>query len=115
MDNNRTLSIPVILGTARMGRMSLHAARLVTEELSKRDGVDTDLIDIAKLPLPTNDAGEVGVQGVMKLRHVLRLGLLQEHNVRIGATADHTYLTAIGRPAKIGDVLGFEVGDLFSR
>jgi len=58
MDKDRTLFIPVILGTARMGRMSLHAARLVTEELGKRSGVETDLIDIAKLPLPTNDAGE---------------------------------------------------------
>src|SRR5262252_850609 len=58
MDNSRTLSIPVILGTARMGCMSLHAARLVTEELGKRKGVETELIDIAKLPLPTNDAGE---------------------------------------------------------
>src|SRR6516164_5481522 len=58
MDDNRTLSIPVILGTARMGRMSVHAARLVTEELGKRNGVETELIDIAKLPLPTNDAGE---------------------------------------------------------
>src|SRR5215472_6746327 len=58
MDNGRTLFIPVILGTARMGCMSLHAARLVTEELGKRDGVETELIDIARLPLPTNDAGE---------------------------------------------------------
>jgi NAD(P)H-dependent FMN reductase len=58
MDNNRPLFIPVILGTARMGRMSLHVARLVTEELGKRSGIETDLIDIAKLPLPTNDAGE---------------------------------------------------------
>jgi NAD(P)H-dependent FMN reductase len=58
MEMSRTLFIPVILGTARMGRMSLHAARLVTEELGKRSGVETDLIDIAKLPLPTNDAGE---------------------------------------------------------
>src|SRR6516225_6611219 len=58
MESSRTLFIPVILGTARMGRMSLHAARLVTEELSKRSGVETDFIDIAKLPLPTNDAGE---------------------------------------------------------
>ena len=58
MESSRALFIPVILGTARMGRMSLHAARLVTEELNKRDGVKTDLIDIARLPLPTNDAGE---------------------------------------------------------
>jgi len=58
MDSNRSLYIPVILGTARMGRMSQHAAWLVTEELGKCTGVETDLIDIAKLPLPTNDAGE---------------------------------------------------------
>src|SRR5246500_5040111 len=58
MNNNRPLFIPVILGTARMGRMSLHAARVITEELGKRNGVETELIDIAKLPLPTNDAGE---------------------------------------------------------
>src|SRR5437660_10778810 len=58
MEANRPLFIPVILGTARMGRMSLHAARLVTGELGKCAGVETDLIDIAQLPLPTNDAGE---------------------------------------------------------
>jgi hypothetical protein len=32
-ETSRTLFIPVVLGTARMGRMSLHAAWLVTEEL----------------------------------------------------------------------------------
>src|SRR5467141_1888675 len=58
MEVGHPLFIPVILGTARMGRMSLHAAHLVTGELGKRDGIETDLIDIAKLPLPTNDAGE---------------------------------------------------------
>src|SRR3989442_15187228 len=58
MEANRPLFIPVILGTARMGRMSLHAARLVNQELGKRAGVETELIDIAQLPLPTNDAGE---------------------------------------------------------
>src|SRR5258705_4337814 len=58
MEPNRSLFIPVILGTARMARMSLHAARLVAGELGKCAGVETDLIDIAKLPLPTNDAGE---------------------------------------------------------
>jgi NAD(P)H-dependent FMN reductase len=58
METNRNLLIPVILGTARMGRMSLHAAQLVTGELGKCEGVQTELIDIAKLPLPTNDAGE---------------------------------------------------------
>ncbi len=58
METSRLLFIPVILGTTRIGRMSEHAARLVTGELSKCEGVETDLIDIAKLPLPTNDAGE---------------------------------------------------------
>lgn len=58
MELVRPLFVPVILGTTRMGRMSLHAARLVTEELSKREGIETELIDIAQLPLPTNDAGE---------------------------------------------------------
>jgi NAD(P)H-dependent FMN reductase len=58
METGRPLFIPVILGTARMGRMSLHAAQLVTGELGKCAGIETDLIDIAKIPLPTNDAGE---------------------------------------------------------
>jgi NAD(P)H-dependent FMN reductase len=58
MEATRPLFIPVILGTARMGRMSLHAARLVTSEVGKRAGVETELIDIARLPLPTDDAGE---------------------------------------------------------
>src|ERR1700757_530570 len=58
MNASRALFIPVILGTARMGRMSSHAARLVTRELGKCAGVETYLIDIAQLPLPTNDAGE---------------------------------------------------------
>jgi NAD(P)H-dependent FMN reductase len=54
----RPLYIPVILGTTRMGRMSAHVAQLLTEEVSKQPGIETDLIDIAKVPLPTNDAGE---------------------------------------------------------
>src|SRR2546426_11834049 len=57
------LYIPVILGTTRMGRMSAHVARLLTEEVSKQAGVETDLIDIACLPLPTNDAGEAIKEG----------------------------------------------------
>jgi len=35
MDSTRALFIPVILGTVRTGRMSEHAARLVTGELAK--------------------------------------------------------------------------------
>jgi NAD(P)H-dependent FMN reductase len=58
MDASRPLFIPVILGTARMGRLSLHAAKLLTREVAKHAGVETELIDIAQIPLPTNDAGE---------------------------------------------------------
>lgn len=54
----RPLFIPVILGTTRQGRMSAHAAALVHAELAKHAGVETELIDIAKLPLITSDAGE---------------------------------------------------------
>ena len=54
----RPLYIPVILGTVRKGRMSDPAARLMTAELAKRPNVETELIDLAHMPLPTNDAGE---------------------------------------------------------
>jgi NAD(P)H-dependent FMN reductase len=54
----RSLYIPVILGTVRKGRISAHAARLLTDELAKRASVETELIDIAALPLRTDDAGE---------------------------------------------------------
>jgi len=58
MEPGRPLFMPVILGTTRQGRMSVHAAKLVLGEIAKRAGVETELIDIAKLPLPTTDAGE---------------------------------------------------------
>ena len=54
----RPLFIPVILGTARKGRMSANAARVVLEVLQQRDGVETELIDICDLPMPVDDAGE---------------------------------------------------------
>ena len=56
--DDRPLFIPVILGTVRKGRVSEHVARFVTGEIEKRPGVETDLIDIATLPLPVDDAGE---------------------------------------------------------
>jgi len=58
VDANRSLFIPVILGTVRKGRMSQHAAKIVAGELGNREGVETELIDIAAMPLPTGDAGE---------------------------------------------------------
>jgi NAD(P)H-dependent FMN reductase len=53
----RPLFIPVILGTPRQGRMSEHAARFVLRELEKREGVETELIDVRELPLTTQDEG----------------------------------------------------------
>ena len=55
---NRPLNIPVILGTARKGRRSAHAARFVVAQLSREPGVVTELIDIAGLNLAVDDAGE---------------------------------------------------------
>jgi NAD(P)H-dependent FMN reductase len=57
-DLERPLSIPVILGTQRTGRMSEHAARVVHAELERRSEVVTELIDAAQLPIPSDDAGE---------------------------------------------------------
>jgi len=54
----RLLNIPVILGTARKGRASEHAARLFVDLLNRRAGVTSDLIDIAMVPMPVDDAGE---------------------------------------------------------
>jgi NAD(P)H-dependent FMN reductase len=58
MDTSRPLFIPVILGTVRVGRMSEPAAHVMVRELQKRNGVETELIDIARMPIPTNDAGQ---------------------------------------------------------
>lgn len=58
MDTNPTLFIPVILGTSRQGRMSEHVAKFVVEKVTKRDGVETALIDIRKIPISITDAGE---------------------------------------------------------
>jgi NAD(P)H-dependent FMN reductase len=58
MENSRPIFLPVILGTPRQGRMSEHAAKVLVDEISKRGGVETELVDIRKLSLPTNNAGE---------------------------------------------------------
>ena len=55
---NRPLFIPVILGTTRKGRASENVAKFVLGEVQKREGVETELIDIRELKFPTDDAGE---------------------------------------------------------
>jgi NAD(P)H-dependent FMN reductase len=54
----RPLFIPIILGTARRGRQSENVARLVFEETKKRADIETELIDVCKLPMKFDDAGE---------------------------------------------------------
>ena len=58
MAESRPLSIPVILGTSRKGRMSAYAARFVWCELMKRENVQSELIDIADLAHRLDDNGE---------------------------------------------------------
>ena len=58
MASGRPLSILVILGTTRKGRMSAHAAHFMVEQIERRQDVTTDLIDLSKLPAPIDDAGE---------------------------------------------------------
>ena len=54
----RPLFVPVVLGTPRQGRMSEHAANAVSSELANRRGVETELVDVAELAIPVDDAGE---------------------------------------------------------
>src|SRR5438309_329374 len=54
----RPLFIPVILGTARQGRESEHAAKFVFEQTKKRAGVETEFIDVRTLAMKLDDAGE---------------------------------------------------------
>jgi NAD(P)H-dependent FMN reductase len=58
MSANRPIFIPVILGTSRKGRASENVARFIAEEAGKREGVETELVDIRNIPLRTDDEGE---------------------------------------------------------
>ncbi len=58
MASTNPLFIPVVLGTPRRGRVSEHVARFIAEDLAARDSVQSEVIDIRDLPLPTDDAGE---------------------------------------------------------
>jgi NAD(P)H-dependent FMN reductase len=54
----RPLFIPIILGTVRRGRQSENVARFVFEQTKKRADIETELIDVCKLPMKLDDAGE---------------------------------------------------------
>ena len=57
-DVTRPVFLPVILGTPRQGRLTEPAAKFVFGEVSKRGDIETELIDIRKIPLAMDDAGE---------------------------------------------------------
>ena len=57
-DITRPVFLPVIIGTPRQGRLTEPAANFVFGELSKRNDIDTELIDIRKIPIRMDDAGE---------------------------------------------------------
>lgn len=56
--NTKPLFIPVILGTTRQGRASENVAKFLLNEVARREGVETELIDLRDLKFTTEDAGE---------------------------------------------------------
>src|SRR4051794_2138523 len=55
---SRPVFLPVIIGTPRQGRLTEPAANFIFGEASKRSDIKTELIDIRKIPIRTDDAGE---------------------------------------------------------
>jgi NAD(P)H-dependent FMN reductase len=53
-----SLYLPVILGTPRQGRQSEFVAQFIVEQISTREEIETELIDIRTLAIAINDAGE---------------------------------------------------------
>src|ERR1700730_10677455 len=58
MSVKRPLFIVLLLGTARQGRESEHAAQFVFERTKARAGVETEFVDVRTLPMKLDDAGE---------------------------------------------------------
>ncbi len=52
MNELKPLEIPILLGTVRAGRQSVHVARWVLGELAARPGVRASLIDLDEFELP---------------------------------------------------------------
>ena len=57
-DLTRPVFVPVIIGTPRQGRLTEPAANFVFGEVTKRTDIKTELIDIRKIPVRVDDAGE---------------------------------------------------------
>ena len=52
------LSLPVLLGTNRKERNSVHPARWLIGEMQKRPEIETRLFDVGEFSLPQNDYGQ---------------------------------------------------------
>ena len=52
------LFIPVLLGTNRRERNSIHPAKWLVGEMQKRDDIETRLFDVAEFALPKDDYGQ---------------------------------------------------------
>ena len=57
-DVTRPVFLPVVIGTPRQGRLTEPAANFVFDEVSKRSDIETELIDIRKIPIRMDNAGE---------------------------------------------------------
>src|SRR5207245_6010924 len=57
-DITRPVFLPVIVGPRRQRRRSEPAAHFVFGEVSKRSDIETELIDVRKIPIRMDDAGE---------------------------------------------------------
>src|SRR5689334_398566 len=57
-DITRPIFLPVVIGTPRRGRLTEPAANFVLGEVSKRSDMETELVDIRKIPIRMDDAGE---------------------------------------------------------
>jgi len=52
------LNLPVLLGTNRKQRSSVHAAKWLFAEMQKRTEIETRLFDVCEFALPHNDYGQ---------------------------------------------------------
>ncbi len=52
------LKLPVLLGTNRKQRKSVHAAKWLVGEMEKRSDVETTLFDVSEFALPHDDYGQ---------------------------------------------------------
>ena len=52
------LNLPVLLGTSRKQRKSVHAAKWLVGEMEKRPDIETRLFDVSEFALPHDDYGQ---------------------------------------------------------